>query len=158
AGGAPDAAGYTSLSSAEVYDPATGAWTASGSLNAARQAHSATLLPVGTVLVAGGANVGYFSASAEIYDPVTGAWRPTGALLSARGIHSATLLPDGKVLAVGGNHNDSGNPSIVTLSSAEVYNPANETWTATGSLNASRTTHTATLLPSGKVLVAGGYN
>jgi hypothetical protein len=157
-GGAPDAAQYTSLQSVEVYDPSTGVWATTGSMAAARQAHTATLLPNGQVLVAGGFSVGYFSASAEIYDPAAGTWRSTGPLGVARGVHTATLLPDGTILAVGGNHNTPASPGIVTQASAEIYNPATGTWTATGSLNASRTTHTATLLPSGQVLIAGGFN
>lgn len=157
AGGAPDSSGYSSLSSAEVYDPDAGTWTAISSMSYARQYPTATLLPDGRVLVTGGADVGYFISSAEIYDPATGIWRATGALGSARGIHTATLLPDGKVLAAGGNHNSPNAPAIVALSSAEVYDPATGTWTASGSLNAFRATHTATLLPSGQVLVAAGY-
>lgn len=156
-GGAPDGAQYTSLSSAEVYDPATGAWTATASMTSPRQAQTATLLTDGRVLVAGGFAVGYFISSAEIYNPAAGTWTPTGSLGSARGIHTATLLPDGTVLAAGGNYNSISAPTIVALSSAELYEPATGTWTASGSLNAARSTHTATLLPSGQVLVAAGY-
>jgi len=156
-GGAPDSAGYSSLSSTEVYDPNTGTWTAIGSMASARQAHTATLLPDGRVMVAGGASVGYFTSGAEIYDPAAGAWTATGSLGTARGIHTATLLPDGKVLAAGGNHNTVNAPTIGALSSAELYDPASGAWTASGSLNVSRSTHTAILLPSGQVLVAAGY-
>ena len=106
----------------------------------------------------GGAKVGYFTSSAETYDPASGTWTATGALGAARGIHTATLLPDGKVLAVGGNHNSLDAPTIVALFSAELYDPAAGTWTAASrSLNAARSTHTATLLPSGQVLVAAGF-
>jgi N-acetylneuraminic acid mutarotase len=156
-GGAPDAAGYSSLSSAELYDPGVGAWTTLATLSAARQTHTATLLPDGRVLIAGGADLGYFISGAELYNPASGTWTATGSLGSARGIHIATLLPDGKVLAAGGNHNSPAAPTIVASSSAELYDPATGTWTATGSLNAPRSTHTATLLPSGKVLVEAGY-
>jgi N-acetylneuraminic acid mutarotase len=156
AGGAPDTAGYSSLSSAEVYDPDSRTWTAIGSMFFARQAHTATLLPDGRVLVAGGGNVGYFTSGAEIYDPSSGTWGPTGALGTARGIHTATLLPDGRVLAAGGNHNNINEP-LTALSSAELYDPATGTWTASGSLNAARSTHTATLLPGGQVVIAAGY-
>jgi WD40 repeat protein len=157
AGGAPDAAGFTSLSSAEVYDPIGGTWTAIGSMISARQAHTATLLPDGRVLVSGGGDVGYFISSTELYDPATGTWTATGALVTARGIHTATLLPDGKVLAAGGNYNSLAAPTIVALSSAELYDPATGIWTASGSLNAARSTHVATLLPSGNVLVVAGF-
>jgi hypothetical protein len=158
AGGGPDGQQYTSLSSAELYDPATGLWTTTGSMLSARQAHTATLLPDGRVLVAAGFNQGYFISSAELYDPATGTWAATGPLNSTRGVHTATLLPNGQVLAVGGNHNTLAAPTIVPLSSAELYDPAAGIWTATGSMNAARSTHTATLLPNGQVLIAAGYN
>ncbi len=157
-GGAPDGAQFASLSSVELYNPATGTWTATGSLITARQGHTATLLPDGRVLVAAGFKEGYFMSSSEIYDPVTGLWTPTGSMGTARGVHTATLLPDGKVLAVGGNYNTLIAPGIVTQSSAEVYDAAAGTWAATSSLLAARTTHTASLLPSGQVLITGGFN
>ena len=65
--------------------------------------------------------------------------------------HTATLLPNGKVLVAGGVVT-----AAILLASAELYDPATGTWTATGSLNTARYYHTATLLPNGKVLVAGG--
>jgi N-acetylneuraminic acid mutarotase len=157
AGGASDGLQYASLSSTEVYDPATGVWTATGSMLSARQGHTATLLPDGRVLFAGVFHQGYFGAGAELYDPASGTSTPTGALGTARGVHTATLLPDGKVLAAGGNYNSLNAPTTIALSSVELYNPATGTWTATGSLNAARSTHVAILLPNGQVLVAAGY-
>lgn len=157
AGGAPDAVQFSSLSSAEVYDPNTGTWTAIDLMSSARQGHTATLLPDGRVLVAGGYNVGYFTASAELYDPATATWSATGTLGTARGVHTATLLSDGKVLAARGNYNSLVAPTTVALAGAELYDPATGTWTASGSLNAARSTHVATLLPSGRVLVAAGF-
>jgi len=124
-----------------------------GSLNTARDSHTATLLSNGKVLVAGGVGGAYLT-SAELYDPASGTWTATGSLNTARGQHTATLLPDGKVLVAGGTLNSNGNNS---LASAELYDPVSGTWTATGSLTTARFVHTATLLPNGKVLVAAGY-
>ncbi len=65
--------------------------------------HTATLLPNGKVLVAGGFGSSGPLASAELYDPATGPWSPTGSLATARYVHTATLLPNGKVLVAGGD-------------------------------------------------------
>ena len=117
AGGAPDNLQSNSLSSVEVYNPDIGTWTTDNPMSSARQAHTATLLADGRVLVAGGFNVGYFTSSAEIYDPASGTWTATGELGAARGVHTATLRPDGKVLAVGGNHNSLNAPTTVATCS-----------------------------------------
>jgi WD40 repeat protein len=144
------------LSSAELYDPATGTWTATGSMATARSYHTATLLPSGKVLVAGGHGSTGNLSSAELYDPATGTWIATGSLVRAREYHTATLLPSGKVLVAGGQMGE-GDP-FHYLSEAELYDPATGTWMTTGSMSNARSSPTATLLLSGKVLVSGGWN
>ena len=136
------------LDSAELYDPATGAWTPTRSLFSPRESHTSVLLPGGQVLLVGGFSDDFLS-SAELYDPATGTSTGTGSLHTAREIPTATLLPNGKVLVVGGFNG-------IILGSAELYDPATGTWTATGSLATARFFHTVTLLPNGKVLVVGG--
>jgi Kelch motif len=148
--------------SAELYDPATGTWSVTGSLNKPRWGHTATLLQNGKVLVAGGLFHGATSTSytntAELYDPATASWTLTGSLHTERAIHTATRLQNGKILVVGGTNVT---VSFIVqpdgISSAELYDSATETWSVTGSLNVARSFHTATLLPNGNVLAAGGW-
>jgi WD40 repeat protein len=144
------------LNSAELYDPIAGTWSLTSGLNTARYAHTATLLPNGKVLVAGGYDDNSYLNSAELYDPITGTWSSTGNLNTARGTHTATLLPNGKVIVVAGSQ--CGFFDCLYLNSAELYDPTTGTWSYTGNLNTARDTHTATLLPNGKVLVAGGVD
>ncbi|MGA3328912.1 MAG: Ig-like domain-containing protein, partial [Terriglobia bacterium] len=152
--GGTGSAGY--LSSAELYHPATGAFTPTGSLNTARTYDTATLLNNGMVLIAGGfGNSGNTLASAELYNPATGNFTPTGSLNTARYLHTATLLNNGMVLIAGG-YDDSSNSLYLTV--AEIYNPSSGTFTLTGSMNKARYADTATLLNNGMVLIAGGSN
>jgi N-acetylneuraminic acid mutarotase len=136
------------LSSAEVYDPSDESWTTTTApMSATRAGHTATLLPSGRVMVAGGAGPGGFRSSAEVYDAAVDGWSSAGSSVG-RSHHTMTLLPSGKVLVAGGYNG-------AVLSGAEVYDgPAS--WSAAASMATTRYAHTATLLPSGKVLVAGG--
>jgi subtilisin-like proprotein convertase family protein/N-acetylneuraminic acid mutarotase len=154
-----ETASYGTLSSAELYDPASGTWTPTGSMNNARFLHTATLLTNGQVLVAGGQDNSGPLTNAELYDPATGTWTVTGSMTTPRGRYSATLLTNGLVLVAGGDDEFLAvSNNGVWLSSAELYNPATGKWTPTVSMHNARYLHTATLLPDGKVLVAGGYS
>jgi WD40 repeat protein len=155
-GGADRESGGAVLSTAELYDPATGTWTPVAPMAAARRDHTATVMGNGQVLVTGGTNAsGLRQRSAEVYDPATGTWSATGAMATPRISHTATLLPNGKVLVSGG-YNGAGKGNADRLATAEVYDPASGTWSAAGSMFVSRGVHTATLLPGGTVLIAGG--
>jgi len=122
----------------------TGTWSATGGMTTSRYHHTATLLPNGKVLVAGGQNGSSYLSSAELYDPSNGTWSATGGMTTSGFYNTATLLPNGKVLVT------------VGTSSAELYDPSNGTWSATGRMTTGWGNSTATLLPNGKVLVAGG--
>jgi len=113
--------------------------------------HTATLLPSGKVLAAGGVSRSICCptlASSWLYDPAGGTWTRIGDMTTPRDSHTATLLPNGKVLVAAG-HYDGIKPDQ-SLASAELYDPATGTWAATGSLVTGRESHTATLLPMGK--------
>jgi WD40 repeat protein len=157
AGGA-NVTSFIGLRGAELYDPASGTWTATGSMLTERCAFTLTLLPNGKVMAAGGFGTNDVVSTAELYDPATGQWTSTGSLHEPRGTHTATRLPDGKVLVAGGTGVSRAANSDPTLAGAEIYDPASGTWTSTGSMRLPRGGHTATQLPGGKVLVTGGVS
>jgi hypothetical protein len=151
----------TVSAAAELFDPTTGKWTATGDLSQARWGHTATLLLGGKVLVVGGqSGTGDQLASVELYDPAAGQWIDTGNMNMVRSGHTATLLPDGTVLVTGGFDIKGAEAASVEggmgRTTAELYDPASGRWTTTASMTVPRAGHTATLLPDGTVLVAGG--
>ena len=104
------------ISTAELYNPQTGTWSSTGSLNTARFDHTATLLSNGEVLIAAGAAT---LSSAELYNPTKGKFSVTGSLNTGRREHAAVLLTDGEVLVCGGYDGSGGN--IGYLASAELF-------------------------------------
>jgi len=157
AGGVGDTGGTTTTT---TPDSATtvlpGAFTPTGSILGPRGYHTATLLPSGKVLLAGGDSLdGDVSplASAELYDPATGTFSATGSMTAAREYHSATLLLNGMVLIAGGEGS-----SRDAFARAELYDPSTGNFSATGGMTVAREYHTATLLTDGMVLVAGGQD
>lgn len=156
AGGNSEAGGVASAT-AELYDPGTGAFTSTGSMTVARLKHTATLLKNGKVLIVGGAsgNPPNLTTTAEFYDPATGTFAATGSMATSREEQTATLLTDGNVLIAGGE-TPMGSTGLQATATAELYDVAQGSFSAARTMIASRNAHTATLLPNGVVLRAGG--
>jgi hypothetical protein len=147
--------------SAELFDPKTGTFALTGSMTTPRYGATFTLLANGKVLVAGGYGPGSSGPlprllAAELYDPQSGSFTLTGNMGVGRVLHTATLLANGRVLIAGGTDRSDGGGAATA--SAELYDASNGTFMPTGSMNSDRAQHTATLLNSGKVLIAGGWN
>jgi len=130
-------------------------------MNVRRAIHTATLLPNGKVLAAGGrtcaappptaCDFNNVTATAELYDPATGTWTPTGAMAEPRHTTTAVVLQNGTVLLSGGFPGTG-------LRTAEIYDPATGTFRPTGLLGVGRSRQATVLLPNGQVLVASGFS
>ena len=145
--------GYPVSIAAELYDPATGTWSATGSAIGSVYSHTATKMANGKVLVAGGTSNFGVSHNCYIYNPATESWSSGLWLTDARYSHTATKMANGKVLLAGGSDSSGG-----SLKSAELYDLNKSYMDTAGSLGTARQGHTATLLPNGKVLVVGGFD
>ncbi len=129
-------------------------WIPTGAMSSHRQGNTATKLNDGRVLVTGGLPGGTTVLSvAEIYDPTSGSWTFASPMNEQRYLHTATLLQDGRILVVGGTIPGS---TFSGTTTAEIYDPTNNSWSYTGSLANRRSGHTATLLQDGRVLVVAG--
>lgn len=141
---------YTSLASAEIYDPASGQWSAVGNLSGTQYMAGGLALPNGRAMVFGaGSNTSY---SAEVFDPASGSFTRTGGMLYPATYFGMLALPDGRVLKMGGM------TASGFITSVEIWNPATNTWSTAGNLLGGRAEIAPTLLANGKVLVAGGRN
>ena len=140
----------SSVGDAHKATAADGAVAPAASMMIARSGHTATSLPTGDVLIAGGmSGKGGYSDAAEVYSTATDTFRTTQSMRARRVGHTATVLPNGKVLLAGGYNGD-------YLASAEIYDPVTGSFTTTGQMAMPRSEHVAVLLKNGKVLLAGG--
>jgi Kelch motif len=156
AGGSYNDGTEHSLASAEVFNPATGAFTAVNDMTVARVRAAAAPLPDGRVLVLGGNDGSDRLSSAEVFSPSTGAFTQVNDMTTDRAREAAAPLPDGRVLVAGG----AAGSSAAALQSAEVFDPATNSFSSAGigAMGTARRAPAAAPLPDGRVLIAGGSN
>jgi serine/threonine protein kinase/N-acetylneuraminic acid mutarotase len=145
----------TGLARAERFNEASNTWTIAGQMAMNRVEHTATLVPGGQVVVAGGrtgTSPTDLSAQTEQYDPSANAWSPLASMSSPRLLHSAVLLPGGHVLVIGGFS------GTEYLQKVERFDPSSNRWMAASDMAAPRVAAASVLLHSGEVLVAGGFS
>lgn len=154
----------TGVATTDVYDPVADTFTPGPVLTTPRSMHTATLLPNGRWLLAGGVNASNDpQPSCEVYDPTTDTFAAVASMGTPRMGHTATLLNNGKVLVTGGLQALTVVPTQLSAihditNTAEVYDPVADTWTAVPNLSTPRAGHVAILRPDGKVLLAGGLS
>ncbi len=136
---------------AELYDPATNTWIPAGKMKLTHLYGTATLLDDCRLLLTGGYNS---NTQAEVFYPDTKIFKSVGVMNSERFFHTTTKLADGRVLAAGGGVDVSG--KWFTYATVDIFDPKTGLWTKAAKMNQARRAHTATLLPDGRVLVAGG--
>lgn len=158
------AGGYDANSSAqksvEFFNPANNQFVSGPDLLQARAEQTATLIThgalAGDVLIAGGCDQsGNALKNAELYDPRTNSFSWTPDMLQVHMRHTATELADGRILIVGGTLSKG---SYTGIGEAEIFDPATQEWSYAANLREGRQGHSATLLTTGQVLVAGGWN
>jgi hypothetical protein len=138
---------------AEIYNPTLDTWTDAGAMKYSHIYGTATLLADCRVLIAGGYSA---NTHAEVYRPDTGTFASVGTMHDERFFHTVTALPDGRAIAAGGGVDAFG--TWYTKSSVDMFDPGTGKWTAVQHMHGVRRAHTATLLPDGRLLVAGGTN
>jgi N-acetylneuraminic acid mutarotase len=155
--------GRRELTSAEIYDPETGRWTVTGSLNDAGSAGSAysvgsaNVLPDGRVLVVGGAGAAEGTSPAELYDPGAGLWTFAGRVPTPTDSASA-MLADGTLLVVGGTIHDEAGFVSGWNPTAWRFDPLTGLSAPVAPMPTGRIGAIAIRMADGRVLIAGGID
>jgi hypothetical protein len=148
----PGCGGFDAARASEIFDPATASFVPGPTMLEPRASGTATLLPDGRVLLAGGYPGEGTSpvASAEVFDPATGRFSATAPMTTPRAIHTATLLDDGRVLLSGGIDGEG-----EALQTTELFDPRTATFSTGHDLSSARAAHSAVALRNRVVLVGG---